>query len=191
MKKYIAGALVIALFVAGGAGAFLILTNQDKAFEPIVTSNSSVTKTSKVDACDTLTESIVTEWLGKKVQKIATPVATLGSSDSQVSTCNYVVTDIQQGNIESEGPKLSGANLLVYIANSASGAEANKSQFKEKPENTTDVSGVGDDAFYNPDFRQLHVLKGNNWYVLTAYKDSILNSTVETTTDLAKKIKFE
>lgn len=191
MKKYIAGAIVVALFVAGGAGAFLIMTNQDKAFEPVVSSNSTVTKTSKVDACDILTESIVTDWLNKKVQKISTPAATIGSSDNQVSTCNYVVTDIEQGNIESEGPKLSGANLLVYIANSASGAETNKTQFKEKPENTTSVEGIGDDAYFNPDYRQMHILKGNNWYILTAYKDSILNSTVETTTELAKKIKLQ
>lgn len=192
MKKYIVGALIVAFFVAGGAGAFLVLTNQDRVNEPITSANSSVaTGDAKVDACNVLTESIVKKWIGKEIQKISTPVATIGSSDNHISTCNYVATEMPDANIETEGPKLSGANLLVYIARSANGAQTNKSQFKEKPENTQNVEGIGDDAFFNPDFRQLHILKGNNWYVLTAFKDSILNSTVETTTELAKKLKLQ
>lgn len=192
MKKYIVGALIAALFIGGGAGAFLILTNQDRVNEPITSANSSlVNGDAKVNACNVLSESIVTKWLGKEVQKIAAPLANIGSSDNQVSTCNYVATEIEEASIETEGPKLSGANLLVYIARSANGAESNKAPFKEKPENAQPVQGVGDDAYFSPDFRQLHVLKGNNWYVLTAFKDSILNSTVETTTELAKKLKFQ
>lgn len=192
MKKYIVGALIVAFFVAGGAGAYLVLTNQDRVNEPITSANSSASNSNtNVDACNILTESIVKTWIGKEVQKISTPVATIGSSDNHVSTCNYVATELEESAIETEGPKLSGANLLVYIARSANGAETNKEQFKQKPENTKPVEGIGDDAFFNPDFRQLHILKGNNWYVLTAFKDSILNSTVETTTELAKKLKFQ
>jgi hypothetical protein len=192
MKKYVVGAVIVALFAIGGVGAFLVLTNQDRVNEPITSANSSLVEGSpKVDACTVLPESIVTEWIGKKVQKISTPVATIGSSDNHVSTCNYVANALEENDVTTEGPKLSGANLLVYIARSANGAVTNKSQFKELPTNVKTVDNIGDIAYYNPDFRQLHVLKGNNWYVLTAFKDSILNSTVESTTELAKKLTFK
>lgn len=189
MKKYIVGALILAFFVAGGAGAYLVLTNQDKVNEPIATVNSSTNTKPTIDACNILTQEKVETFVGKKVQKIATPSSTIGSSDNQITTCNYMATLSE--NVESEGPKLSGANLLIYVARSAAGAESNKSYFNDKPENAIDVEGIGDGAYFNPDYRQLFILKGSNWYILTAYRDSIVKSTVEEAKELAEKLTLK
>lgn len=190
MKKYIAGVLIATLFIAGGVGAFLIFTNQDKVNAPITAENSSAGMASAtIDACTILTNDIVKDFVGKEVQKVAAPASDIGTTGRKMSTCNYIAQLTE--NIETEGPKLSGANLIIYTAHSANAVQDNKAQFSQKPENITEVEGIGDDAYYNPDYRQLHVMKGSSWYVLTAYKDSILNSTLESTKELAEKMAFK
>lgn len=196
MKKVIIGVLIAALFIVGGAGAFLVMTSDANDINNATSSaannksgSNSSTSTVVVDACDVLTEKVVKEIIGQEVQKIATPASGIGTADNSVSNCNFI-TKMSEA-VTSEEPKLSGASLLVYAAKTPAGAESNKLQFKEKPADVQPVEGIGDDAFYNPDFRQLHVLKGSNWYVVTSYKDSILNSSLESNKELAKKLKFE
>jgi hypothetical protein len=190
MKKVVVGVLIALLFIAGGAGAYLVLTNQQKVNDTTGTQSNSSSSSSTVNACDVLTEKIVKDVVGQDVQKVAAPAATLGNADNTISSCNYI-TKLNTSTSTAEGPKLSGASLLVYVAKTKAGAESNKTQFSQLGSEVQKVDGVGDAAFYNPQFRQLHVLKGSNWYVVTSYKDSILNSTLESNKALAQKLKFE
>ncbi len=189
MKKYVIGGLIALLFIGGGIGAYLILTNQSRVNAPVVSTTSSdgTTKLSVVDACDILSEEVVKENVGQAVEKVSTPQTAVATADIAISNCNYV-TRPPKGSTE---VKLSGVSLLVRVAKTTAGGESNKVSFMDKPSDVENVDDIGDDAFYNPQFRQLHVLKGNNWYIITAYKDSILNSTLESNKTLAKKLNFQ
>ena len=83
------------------------------------------------------------------------------------------------------------ASLMLRVAKTPAGAQSNKAQFSSRDASDKSLPGIGDAAFYNDSFRQLHVLKGNNWYIITAYKDSLTNGSLESDEQIASKLKYQ
>ena len=81
--------------------------------------------------------------------------------------------------------------LVLYTPKNQAGITWVKTAFNNQVSGTQDVKGIGDKAFYNTQFKQLHVLKGNNWYDITSFKDSITNSSLETDKAAALKLHFQ
>ncbi len=76
-----------------------------------------------------------------------------------ISTCTY-----QLG----EGTAGKAASLLARTAKDAEGSANDKAQFSsQRPSNAQEVNGYGDVAYWNVDFAELNILKGNVWYVIT------------------------
>lgn len=192
MKKVIIGVVIALVFIAGGVGAYLVFTNpnQDEVLNNTTTTtkSSNDSKLTTVNACDVLTEEVAKEVIGESVKKITPSTNTaISTPENTASNCYYVIADAS----DASSPKMSGATLIVYSAKSHAGGESNKAQFANKSSDVQQVEGIGDDAFYNPEFRQLHVLKGNNWYILTNFKDTIMNSSLESNKQLAEKLEFK
>jgi hypothetical protein len=108
-------------------------------------------------ACDVLTVAIARQILG--------PDAMTGTAPPSASTSSVSVT-----NCSYYSPKSTKAvTILARSALDQDGAASNAAQFGSSlPSGATKVKGLGDDAYWNPAFRQLNVLKHNNWYILTA-----------------------
>lgn len=189
MKKfYIAIAAVV--IIAGGAAAYLLLakpgSNGDSSKG---TGSVTVAPLSNVKACDILTQDVAKAVLGDNIDQPDGSVANTSTTDISVTTCNFT-TKISASDTTSI-PKSSGVSVLARVAKTQTGANDNKEQFKNRPEGVQDVQGLGDSAFYNPGFRQLNVLKGNNWFIVTYYIDSYTNANLDTDKQLAQKLQFK
>lgn len=196
MKKIIIGIVIAAVFTAGGAGLYIIFkAGQNQTVDPKYDAAKNVKIDPKlqygpINACDVLTEEIAKSLLGDNLNKGSAPADSVTTASIGISNCGYIKQETPAGSAE---PKISGASLLVQFAKDATGAALNKNQFESGILNADvkKISDVGDSAFYNPQYRQIHVLKGSNWYIVTHYKNSILNSSLETDLELAKKMQFK
>jgi hypothetical protein len=192
MKKIIAIVIIIILAVGTVGAYFYINSNvQKRASGTDATVETTAGNYNAVDACSVLTPDIAKQTLGSNITKASTPNSTVSSSDITVSTCSYISNAVPTGDVVAT-PKSSGVWLIVRSAKSAAGADSNKAQFlSDKPSNVKPIDGLGDGAFYNDQFRQLNVLKGNNWYIITAYKDSVLNGSLDSNKAVAAKMNFK
>ncbi|MCA9327277.1 hypothetical protein KDA14_01990 [Candidatus Saccharibacteria bacterium] len=193
MRKAIIISIAIITLAGIGVGAFFLFvkpSDGNSSSDQSSLNSSGNTKVTYVpiDACDVLTEGIAKQVIGNNIQKTSASSNTITTADIVVSSCNYL-TQLSPADTSSV-PKISGASLLVRVAKTSVGAESNRAQFLIKDKEVQTVDDLGDDAFYNPAFRQLHVLKGNNWYIITAYKDSITNSSLDINKKLAQKLTF-
>ncbi len=187
-KFYIAIAAVV--IIAGGAAAYLLLAKPGALDNKSKSSDSvTVAPLSKVTACDILTEDIAKSILGAEVNQPDGSIGDISTSDISITNCNFT-TKIASTDTASL-PKASGVSVLARVAKTQAGATENKDQFKNRPSDVEDVPGIGDSAFYNPPFRQLNVLKGNNWFIVTYYVDTYTNASLETNKQLAQKLQFK
>lgn len=192
MNKVVLSVLAGVIIIAGGV-TYVIVTNSDDS-STSKTDTTSTTQSIKtgsnayvaVDACDVLTASAAQQILGAGATKGDTSAGNVSSDDLSVSNCVYTVRT---------GATPSSANsvgLLARAAKSATGAASNQAQFgSAKPAGSQDVSGIGDKAYYSPAYKQLNVLKGNNWYIVTNSMGSVTNATLESDTQLAKLLQFK
>ena len=187
-RFYIAIAAVVV--IAGGAAAYLLIAkpggdnNSSKKTDTV-----SVAPLSSVTACDVLTEDVAKAILGDDVTQPDGSIGDISTSDIAVTNCNFT-TKITSTDTSSL-PKASGVSVLARVAKTQAGATDNKTQFNSRPDGVEDVAGLGDSAFYNPSFRQLNILKGNNWYIVTHYIDTITNANLDSDKKLAEKIQFK
>ena len=186
MKKIIIAIVAVVIVFGGGIGAYFLIANPKSSTSS--GSSSSSTPLSSVTACDVLTDTVAKSIIGDDTSKPAGSVGDISTTDIAVTTCSYT-TNIHT--TSTSIPKSSGVSVLARIAKTEAGAANNKEQFTNKPANVQVVKDIGDAAFYNPDFRQLNVLKGNNWYIVTYYVDTITNSTIDTDKQLAQALKFQ
>lgn len=191
MNKIIIAVAVTLVLVLGGLATYFVINNQDKVASPATTNIPGDTQklaTANVKACDILTEEIAEQILGENLDHPDASAADSETPDLSVSNCNYATK------LQSDGtglPKSDGVSLLARIAKTDIGALGNKTQFDSVKSNVDFVDGIGDKAFYYPDFRQLNVLKGGNWYVVTYYKDTVTNASLENNKKLAEKLDFK
>lgn len=177
--------------VAGVIGVLVMRSNGDK--------NTTVTNTKTVqspdiktgsnsvvivDACDVLTEVTAKNILGDAAAKGDLPGSQVSTKDVSVSSCVYTAKIDPAVAVRLSNTK--GVSVLVRAAKTNSGSDSNKSQFgSAKPAGVQDVAGIGDAAFFNPQFGQLNVLKGGNWYILSNYSGGSSSGTVESNKKLA------
>lgn len=189
MKKVIIAVVAIVVIVGGGAAAyFFFVKSGDNSSSSASSGATAAAPLSSVTACDVLTEDVAKAILGTDISKPDGSIGDISTADIAVTNCNYT-TNIHA--TSSSVPKASGVSVLARVAKTEAGATSNKEQFQSKPAGVEDVNGIGDNAFYNPAFRQLNVLKGNNWYIVTYYIDSITNANSDTDKQLAQKLQFQ
>lgn len=172
MKKPVIIAIIVGV-IGISAVVLAVVTNQSRNN---VSNSSNSSSFIAVDACAVFTQEIADEHLGGASQKAAASTPTIHSEDLTVSNCIY-----------SKG--LDGAALLVRSAKTTVGAVGNKDQFAgARPDNVENVDGIGDAAYFEPTTKQLNILVGNNWYILTTYKETLSDTTLDKTLVLTKKL---
>ncbi len=179
----------VAYYVTRGSGDSVKLTNSATGqSQEVKTGNDAFVA---VDACDVLTQAAADQVMGTGSTKSDTSAGNASTDDISVSNCNYL-------NKPSTGSPLQDAQngttvgVLARAAKSAAGAESNKSVFgAQKPSGVQDLTGYGDKAFFNPQYGQVNILKGNNWYILSVKKgvDSRVVSTLDVVKPLADALK--
>ncbi len=185
------------VIIIGGAAAFMLLQANNKESAKVINTNNGQSQTVKigknvlvaVDACDVLTEAVAKQILGDGASKSDTSAGNASSDAVSVSNCIYTVKIDPNA---SKPNNTKGVSVLARAAKTQEGADSNQSQFgSNKPSGTQAVSGVGDKAFFNPQFGQLNVLKGSNWYIVSNYTGSPLTATVATDKQLADLLHFK
>ena len=183
----------LVLLIAGGVivvgGGAIYFTTKGGADKPTTASQTVKTGSDAlvaVDACDVLTDSVATQVLGAGATKGDTAAGSASSDDVSVSNCAYTLKAVNGGSVLEQVQGTHAAGLLVRAAKSQTGAESNKGQFgSAKPAGVENVSGYGDSAYWNPQFGQLNILKGGNWYILSNY---VGTNPTKGTLDQAKQL---
>lgn len=190
--------LIGGVIVVGGGAALIISRGSDDNNVKVTntaTNKSQEVKTGSaayvaVDACDVLTADIATQILGAGSTKGDTTAGNASTNDLSVSSCTYFIRPTT-GTVAEQTANTKGVSILVRAAKSKAGADSNKAQFKTVPAGDQAVKDIGDNAFFSSTLGQLHVLKGNNWYIVSNYSGKATSGTVESDTALAKLIDFK
>lgn len=158
MKKILPYFLVVLVL---GVAAFFYFKkhgNNLVTSTPETTLTKSTTSQFKtVDACTVVTQADAVAILGNGAKKSETVEGDTSSEDILVSTCSY-----------SQSGSVKALTLLARSAKSNQGADSNSSQFTSLlPEMAQKIDGFGDNAYWDPTYGQLNILKNNNWYILT------------------------
>lgn len=186
-KEYVIGLIVVVLL---GVGAYYAMTNQNKT--STTSSNSSSSTQAEFSpnvkkACEVFTEADAAQLLGS----VGTDDKQMPPTENEtvsVSTCTYMENTDNMAVSAIKNAKQ--ASLLVRAAKSSEQASANKATFgSNKPSGAEDVSGYGDKAFWDSTNKQLNVLKGNNWYILSGGTASGTNNTLDDAKKLADLIQ--
>jgi hypothetical protein len=180
-----------ALF-ATGLAALLALNgcgSADPTKEVAATSDDSSAQkssgdypTQKKSACEVLSVEVAKSLLGSVGDETA-PVPDTGSADITVSTC-------VRANAVAGSDKAPSVSLLMRVAKSATGATSNEAVFAKGslPSNAEVVDGYGEQAFWNPAYGQLNILKDGNWYILSSGPIDPTKHTLAETSELADAI---
>lgn len=117
--------------------------------------------TQEMSACEVLTAEVARAAIGKLAPENS-PAPEAGSDEVTVSSCTRVnkADDVRDSR---------SASLLMRVAESDQGARSNEVVFDSSslPQGAEEVSGYGEQAFWNPEFGQLNILEGGNWYILS------------------------
>lgn len=125
-------------------------------------------------ACDVFTQDIAKQVLGDQAaQSDASGSGQASSDDISVSTCLYEV---------GSGRSVTIATLLVRGAKKAQAYQSNSYGFQNTRDQGTSpdekvasekLSGLGDDAYFNPSTKQVNVLvnKGQYWIIVQVTND--------------------
>ncbi|HUO62004.1 MAG TPA: hypothetical protein VMT96_00950 [Candidatus Bathyarchaeia archaeon] len=178
MNKFFVGAAVVLLFVVGGV---VIILKSESSTGTTSYSKSSVAST-PVSACDVLTQNIAEQILGPNLTHPDANAGDNSTADLAVSNCSYM-TQIDAN------AKSSGVDVMVRAATTNAGTQNNKNEFGAyTTAGATTVKGFGDDAFYDPTFHTLNVLKGGNWYIITSFADNVTNANLDSDKALAEQL---
>jgi hypothetical protein len=165
MKRIIIATIAIVILI-GGVITALILTKSSTNKSSNAAPTVKLLPTASLTACDVLTKEAAASLLGNNIQK-KDSIADTSSNDISTTTCTYVPNVDPAKGIS----KLSAAQVLARVAKTAAAAKSNIEAFNATTKGVQNVAGIGDKAFYNPDFKQLDVLKNGNWYLITYYTD--------------------
>lgn len=190
-KKVIGVVAGVVALAAVGFGVFTLLGQTKDGGR----SNTSTLRTGEsanyaaVKACEVLTLEIAKQLEPEAVYSETHSAMAANSADVNVSNCTYV-RDLHAGEMGGEYMKnAKSVSLLARSALTKIGVDSNKSQFAaEKPADVQDISGYGDKAFWDQKMGQLHILKGNNWYIVS-YASVSGDKTLDDAKKLADLIK--
>jgi hypothetical protein len=164
---YIIGVVLVAAAVAG------ILIARESSQDHSDKNGSSAGNTAAIDhssafpqpkACNIFTLADAKQILGDNAKGGDNSTTNSSSEDLAVSTCNYV----QSAGSDTPVSARKSASLLVRAPKSGAGVTSNQNQFGHlKPADAQPLSGYGDNAYWDPQYGQLNILKNNTWYILS------------------------
>jgi hypothetical protein len=161
--------LIGAVLIAAAAAAIVLAMGSSKNHND-KTSQTSAQKPAtsptfaKRQACSIFTLSDAKQVLGDSA-KGGESTGETSSDDLLVSTCSYTQ------DTGSNAPVSAGksATLLVRAPKTGAGITSKQSQFGPlKPADSQHVAGYGDNAYWDPAYGQLDILKHNTWYILSS-----------------------
>ncbi len=180
MKKIIP-IIAAVVVLAVGLVAFLVVGKDDAKTSD---TNQQKTQASSAltppEACDLFSLDDAKKVLGDTAQVPSSPAvnAEASSDDIKVSNCTY---ETPAGTTIADIKNQRMASILSRGAKTQTGADSNKDYFNgsTKPEGVQEVTGYGDAAFWNPEFGQLNILKGNNWFILQVGNTAATTRTLD------------
>jgi hypothetical protein len=176
--------LLAVILIAAAAGAAYAATKNTKNHDDdgqIAPTTNAKKNPAVRSACDIFTLADAKELLGDSV-KGGEKTSESTSKDVNVSVCAY--TQDHGANVPVSGRK--SATLEARIPLTSGGAASNQNQFGPlKPVDVEAVTGYGDNAYWDQVHGQLNILKGNNWYILSAGASSPSDRTLEQAKQLA------
>lgn len=193
MKKKLLLVAAILLALGGSAGAYYYINKEESKQIPAPTSGTAhqksptnnqlaetpeAPKTDKA-VCSILSQEIASKVLGEPAKPSdANKEAPNNSDHVVVSTCSYNSADNSKT-----------TTLLMRAAIDAEGSAHDKDQFgPNKPSTAQVVSEYEDSAYWDADFRQLNILKGTTWYILTNGSNEVSERTLDQAKQLANLI---
>ena len=162
---YIIGAVLV---IAAAIGIFAAKNNSNdrsgKSTNAATSSSDSSNQAFKPkQACNVFTLADAKQILGDSA-KGGEVNGDTSSDDLAVSTCNY--TQDAGSNVPVSASK--SASILVRAPKTGAGITSNQNQFGNlKPADSQHVAGYGDNAYWDPQYGQLNVLKHNTWYIIS------------------------
>jgi hypothetical protein len=177
---YIVGVVLLIAAVVG----LIIAHNNAKDHTSQAASQASSMANSQANAhkaCKTFTLADAKQILGQTA-KGGEGTNRAESANINVSACIYMQDSGSNAAVSSK--KI--ASLLVRSAETTTGAQSNQTQFSRlKPADAVNVEGYGDGAYWDVKLAQLHILKNNNWYILTVGSPVAASRTLDETKQLA------
>lgn len=178
MKKFLF--YVVLILVVGTAGALTavyFITKKNAQPEPVVTHPSKLIY-KDVDACVALSGEDAVALLNDTVTGGSSANGSASSPDITVTNCSYKAA-----------ASAKSVGIVARSAKSLAGVVGNKGAFGiNKPVNAVAVTGLGDAAFWSPDYAQLNLLVGNNWYIITSGLPTAASRTVDDAKAVAVRI---
>jgi hypothetical protein len=176
LSPLILGVVIITILAVGGGVYFVTMQNGGDSSTAEVSTGEQADVGETKDACEAFTLDIAKTVLGEGVEKSDLPPGAQASTDDvSVTNCAYEV-DSSSG--------FMSANALLRGAKAPGGIESNKFGFEGNQDRsnfeeaeieygpTEPINGLGDSAFYDPDFEQVNVLFGEGKYWLIVQADS-------------------
>lgn len=167
MRRFWFYLLAIFLVVAAAVAVFFA-TKHSKSHDDKVTNSPTAVKgehttTPARNACTIFTLADAKQLLGDTAKGGVNPIYD-SSPEFDVSTCTY--TQDQGANTPVSSKK--SATLLMQAPKTDTGIASNQKEFGPfKAGSVQDVTGYGDQAFWDPEHGQLNILKNNVWYILS------------------------
>ena len=158
--------LILIVAVLGVGGGYYYLNNKDdKTGNTTSQTQTGTTQNPAItDACAKFTLEDAKQVIGDGAKSDSSVSPGVSSDDANVTTCTYSITS----ELSATG-SVQTASLLIRSPKTQPGVVSNQTPFNEgKPATATDVSGVGDMAYWNPELGQLNVLIKDNWLIITA-----------------------
>ena len=186
MKKQmiaIAGAVIVVLALAGGL-VWWQASQQNNPSANETLSQDNTTFAGPKDACNYLTQVIATKLLGEGSER-GEGNNSVVSEDVSVSTCVY---SSKRAETIAQLKDMRSATLLVRSPLSAAGATSNDEPFDTPKTGAIKVDGYGEKAFWDPELKQLNVLKGGTWLIMSLGKTDLTQSSLDDAKKLADEI---
>jgi hypothetical protein len=190
-KKFRLISMVIVVLVALAGGGFYFANKSQKTNDTPQPTSSGTSRSSEanpappspektpVDACEKFTLEDAQKLIGDNAQIVNSEDSKpRETEDIRITTCAY-----QAGG----GSNAKSTSLLVRVAKTPEGSSQDKAQFgPNRPSNAVDIADFGDTGYWNTDFGELHILKGSNWYIMTAGPQNASERKMEDAVSMAK-----
>jgi uncharacterized protein (UPF0333 family) len=159
--------LLAIILVVAAAAAIIFATKHSKNHSDNTANQTAVkaahTTTPSKNACTIFSLADAKQLLGDTAKGGVNPIYN-SSTDFDISTCTY--TQDQGANVPIASKK--SATLLVQAPKTDIGAASNQKEFGPfKPAGVQDLTGYGDQAYWDAEHGQINILKNNIWYIIS------------------------
>ncbi len=146
------------------------------------TTDSNLTSYKTVgDACKLFTLDDAKQVIGDTAKADTAVSQTADSGDVVVTACTYSSSGASQ--------IIQTASLIVRSPKTSAGAISNQTPFNSaKPKNAQSVSGLGEQAYWDPELAQLNINAQSNWLIITAGPTKASDRTQQQAVQSANKI---